>query len=53
MLLPARPIEKQKQPAGPIRKTRFGFICAPSTSRDRADERAFHLLLNALNGPAA
>jgi len=32
---------------------RFGFICVPSVSRGHADERAFHLLLNALNGPAA
>jgi hypothetical protein len=37
---------------------RFGrcrFTCAPSTSRGRAGERAFHLLLNALHraGPDA
>jgi hypothetical protein len=32
---------------------RFGFICAPSTSRGHAVERAFHLLLNALDGPTA
>jgi hypothetical protein len=32
---------------------RFSFICAPSASRGRADERAFHLLLNALNGANA
>jgi hypothetical protein len=32
---------------------RFGFICAPSASRGHAVERAFHLLLNALNGPTA
>src|SRR6516164_530149 len=32
---------------------RFGFICAPSASRGHAVERAFHLLLNALNGAAA
>ena len=32
---------------------RFGFICVPSTLPGYADERAFHLLLNALNGPAA
>src|SRR6516162_1278875 len=29
------------------------FICAPSTSSGHVGERAFHLLLNALNGPAA
>jgi signal transduction histidine kinase len=29
------------------------FICAPSASRGHADERALHLLLNALNGAAA
>src|SRR5215471_17347373 len=27
--------------------------CAPSASRDRADERAFHLLLNALHRTSA
>src|SRR5215471_4667681 len=27
--------------------------CAPSVSRDRADERAFHLLLNALHRTSA
>ena len=32
---------------------RLSFICAPSTSRRHADERAFHLLLDALNGAAA
>jgi hypothetical protein len=32
---------------------RFGFVCVPSASRGRAVERAFHLLLNALNGPTA
>jgi tetratricopeptide (TPR) repeat protein len=40
MLLPASRIEKQKQPAGPIRKTRFGFMCALSASRGHAVERA-------------
>ena len=29
------------------------FICAPSTSRGHDGERAFHLLLNALNGASA
>ena len=29
------------------------LICAPSASRGHAVERALHLLLNALNGPAA
>jgi bifunctional non-homologous end joining protein LigD len=38
---------------GGERLGRFGFICVPSASRGHADERAFHLLLNALNGPAA
>ena len=32
---------------------RFGFICVPSASRGHADERAFYLLLNALDGPTA
>ena len=32
---------------------RFSFICALSASRGHADERAFHLLLDALNGAAA
>jgi hypothetical protein len=32
---------------------RFSFICAPSALRGLVGERAFHLLLNALNGPAA
>jgi hypothetical protein len=32
---------------------RFGFICVPSTLRGHGVERAFHLLLDALNGPAA
>jgi len=32
---------------------RFRFICALSASRGHADERAFHLLLDALNGAAA
>jgi hypothetical protein len=29
------------------------FIYAPPTSRGRADERAFHLVLDALNGAGA
>ena len=29
------------------------FTCAPSTSRDCADERAFHLLLNTLHRTSA
>src|SRR5271169_1963993 len=37
---------------GGERLGRFGFICA-SASRGHAVERAFHLLLNALNGPTA
>jgi len=32
---------------------RLSFICAPSTSRGHDGERAFHLLLNALNGTNA
>jgi hypothetical protein len=32
---------------------RFSFICAPSTSRGHDGGRAFHLLLDALNGAAA
>src|SRR5438477_5143093 len=32
---------------------RLSFICAPSTSRGHDGERAFHLLLNALNGANA
>jgi hypothetical protein len=32
---------------------RFSFTCAPSASRRRADERAFHLLPDALNGATA
>jgi hypothetical protein len=34
-------------------KGRFSFTCAPSASRDCADERAFHLLLNALHRTSA
>src|SRR5215469_4005042 len=36
-----------------IGSRRFSFICAPSASRGHADERAFHLLPDALNGAAA
>jgi hypothetical protein len=32
---------------------RLSFICVPSTSRGHDGERAFHLLLNALNGAVA
>ena len=32
---------------------RCRFTCAPSASRDHADERAFHLLLNALHRASA
>jgi hypothetical protein len=38
--------------AGGERLGRFGFICAPLASRGHAGERALHILLNALNGPA-
>jgi hypothetical protein len=37
---------------GEERRRRALVICVPSASRGRVDERAFHLLLNALNGPA-
>jgi hypothetical protein len=38
---------------GAGRLGRFGFLCVPSASRGHAVERAFHLLLNTLNSPAA
>jgi hypothetical protein len=36
-----------------VRKGHFSFICAPSASRGRADEEAFHLLFNALHRAGA
>ena len=36
-----------------LHPARLTFICAPSTSRGRADERAVHLLLNALHRAGA
>ena len=36
-----------------VRKGHFSFVCAPSASRGRADEKAFHLLFNALHRAGA
>ena len=38
---------------GEERRRRALVICVPSTLRGHGVERAFHLLLDALNGPAA